>query len=318
MIPEKRSIAIMKELTIDKTKQTLMINGADVKNPLLLFLHGGPGTPQIGYVRHYQKELEQHFTVVHWDQRGSGLSYSKRIPHHSMTISHFISDAIQVTQWVLDHFSKTKLYLAGHSWGSVLALHVLQQRPELYYAYYGISQVVNPHYEESAAYHSIREMCDAKRASIVSKAIRFIGAPPWEKDIYHHIYRFCVELSRGGFTHHHRQALSIFFQMLTGNEYGIKNMHKFLNGHRFSKKHLTDELYLFNGFESIPFIRVPCFFISGRHDLIVPAEISKQFYQELEAPEKHWLQFENSAHTPHIEEPSLFASTLSRHALHHL
>ncbi|MCY8310859.1 alpha/beta hydrolase [Bacillus vallismortis] len=318
MIPEKKSIAIMKELSIDKTKQMLMISGADINNPLLLFLHGGPGTPQIGYVRHYQKELEKHFTVVHWDQRGAGLSYSKRIPQNSMTISHFISDAIQVVQWVLKRFSRTKLYLAGHSWGSLLALHVLQQRPDLFYAYYGISQVVNPHNEESAAYQFIREMSDVRSAGIVSKAIRFIGAPPWDKDIYHHIYRFCVEMSRGGFTHQRRQSLTLFFQMLTGKEYGVKNMHKFLNGLRFSKKHLTGEMYRFNGFTSIPSIKLPCFFISGRHDLIVPAEISKQYYQRLEAPEKRWIQFENSAHTPHIEEPFLFASTLRRHALYHL
>lgn len=163
MIPEKKSIAIMKELSIGNTKQMLMINGVDVKNPLLLFLHGGPGTPQIGYVRHYQKELEQYFTVVHWDQRGSGLSYSKRISHHSMTINHFIKDTIQVTQWLLAHFSKSKLYLAGHSWGSILALHVLQQCPDLFYAYYGISQVVNPHDEESTAYKHIREISESKK-----------------------------------------------------------------------------------------------------------------------------------------------------------
>lgn len=318
MIPEKRSIAIMKELNIENTKQMLMINGTDVKNPLLLFLHGGPGTPQIGYVRHYQKELEQHFTVVHWDQRGSGLSYSKRIPHHSMNIQHFINDAIHVTQWLLAHFSKTKLYLVGHSWGSLLALYVLQQRPDLFYAYYGISQVVNPHYEESASYQYLREISDAKSASIISPLIRFIGPPPWEKDIQHLIYRFCVEVSRGGFTYHRRHIFSVFFQMLTGSEYGIKNMHKFLKGQRFAKKHLTDELYRFNAFTSVPSIKVPCYFISGRHDLIVPAEISKQYYRRLEAPEKRWLQFENSAHAPHIEEPSLFASTLNLHALHHL
>lgn len=295
MIPEKKSIAIMKELSIRNTKQMLMINGVDVKNPLLLFLHGGPGTPQIGYVRHYQKELEQYFTVVHWDQRGSGLSYSKRISHHSMTIDHLIKDTIQVTQWLLAHFSKSKLYLAGHSWGSILALHVLQQCPDLFYAYYGISQVVNPHDEESTSYQNIRET-----------------------DIQHLIYRFCVELSRGGFTRRHRQSLAVLFQMLTGNEYGVRNMHSFLNGLRFSKKHLTGELYRFNAFTSVPSIKVPCVFISGKHDLIVPAEISKQYYQVLEAPEKRWFQFENSAHTPHIEEPALFANTLSRHARHHL
>ncbi|MGR2792506.1 alpha/beta fold hydrolase [Bacillus subtilis] len=318
MIPEKKSIAIMKELSIGNTKQMLMINGVDVKNPLLLFLHGGPGTPQIGYVRHYQKELEQYFTVVHWDQRGSGLSYSKRISHHSMTINHFIKDTIQVTQWLLAHFSKSKLYLAGHSWGSILALHVLQQCPDLFYAYYGISQVVNPHDEESTAYQHIREISESKKASLLSFLTRFIGAPPWKQDIQHLIYRFCVELSRGGFTRRHRQSLAVIFQMLTGNEYGVRNMHSFFNGLRFSKKHLTGELYRFNAFTSVPSIKVPCVFISGKHDLIVPAEISKQYYHKLEAPEKRWFQFENSAHTPHIEEPSLFANTLSRHARHHL
>lgn len=318
MIAEKRSISIMKELRIEHTKQMLMIDGADIKNPILLFLHGGPGTSQIGYARHYQKELEDHFTVVHWDQRGSGLSYSKRIPHHSMTISQLVNDAIQITEWLLGRFSKTKIYLAGHSWGSLIALHVLQQRPDLFYAYYGISQVVNPHHEESASYQYIRKITGMKRGSLRSSLIRFIGAPPWKKDIQHLIYRLCVEMSRGGLTHHHQQSLAILFHMLTGQEYGIRNIHKFLNGLRFSKKHLSEELYRFNAFASVPSINVPCYFMSGRHDLIVPSEISKQYYHVLEAPEKHWFQFENSAHTPHIEEPSLFASTLSSHALHHL
>ncbi len=318
MIPKNRSIAIMKELSIGHTKQTLMINGSDIKNPLLLFLHGGPGMPQIGYIRRYQKELERYFTVVQWDQRGSGLSYSKQIPHCSMTISQLIKDTIQVTQWLLNYFSKTKLYLAAHSWGSLLALQVLQQRPDLFYAYYGISQVVNIHCEESAAYQHLQEISVIKRNIILSHLIRFIGAPPWKRGIQHLIYRFCIEVSRGGFTYHHRQLLTIIFQMLSGHEYGIRNMGKFLNGLHFSKKYLNDELSGFNAFTTVPSIKVPCLFISGRHDLIVPAEISKQYYLKLEAPEKRWIQFEKSAHTPHIEEPSLFASTLSRHALYHL
>lgn len=80
-----------------------------------------------------------------------------------MTINHFIKDTIQVTQWLLAHFSKSKLYLAGHSWGSILALHVLQQRPDLFYTYYGISQVVNPQDEESTAYQHIREISESKK-----------------------------------------------------------------------------------------------------------------------------------------------------------
>ncbi|MCC8353624.1 alpha/beta fold hydrolase [Bacillus sp. AF23] len=310
---ENTSISFMKKLWIENTKQMLMINGNDKANPLLLFLHGGPGASQIGFIRSYQKELEQHFTVVNWDQRGSGLSYTKQIPQSSMTISQIIKDTIQVTEWLLDHFSKPKVYLAGHSWGSLLALHVLQERPDLFHAYYGISQVTNTQLEEKMAYDSLR-----KTNRFLSVALGLLGPPPWNKKIQHFIFRVCIELSRGGFTHHRRHILTVLCQLLAGNEYGIKNISRFIRGQRFSAKYLTDDLFRFDAFNSVSSIKVPSFFISGRHDLIVPAETSKQYYQFVDAPEKRWHYFKNSAHTPHIEEPSLFANTLSKHAVYHL
>ncbi|MEC1689786.1 alpha/beta fold hydrolase [Bacillus mojavensis] len=310
---ENTSISFMKELRIDNTKQMLMINGNDISNPLLLFLHGGPGASQIGFIRNFQRELEQNFTVVNWDQRGSGLSYTKQIPQSSMTISQIIKDTIQVTEWLLDHFSKTKVYLAGHSWGSLLALHVLQERPDLFHAYYGISQVTNTKLEEKMAYHSV---CKTNR--FLSLTLGLLGPPPWNKKIHHFIFRVCIELSRGGFTHHRRHILTVLCQLLAGNEYGLKNISRFIRGHRFSSKNLSDDLHRFDAFKSVSSIKVPCFFISGSHDLIVPAEISKQYYRFVDAPEKHWHYFKNSAHTPHIEEPSLFANTLSKHAVYHL
>ena len=83
-------------------------------------LHGGPGTGQIGFIRPFQQELEKHFVVVQWDQRGAGLSYSKKIPPQSMNINQFVHDTIEVTQHILKQLNKKQLYLVAHSWGRLL------------------------------------------------------------------------------------------------------------------------------------------------------------------------------------------------------
>ncbi|MED4857441.1 alpha/beta fold hydrolase [Bacillus atrophaeus] len=311
-------ISILKKYQIGNTEQVLMINGANRANPLLLFLHGGPGTAQIGYARHFQKELEQHFTVVNWDQRGAGLSYSKQVLKRSMTIRQFTEDAIEIAEMLVNSFKVQKIYLAGYSWGALLALTVLQTRPDLFYAYYGISQVVNVREEEQAAYRCLEEMNHENKKSIPAILLRLIGPPPWNKQIRHEIFRLCIELRRGGFTHKRQQAIKIFSQMLFGKEYGVKGCLQYIRGQSFSSRTLMDELYHFDAFKSVPSIKVPCCFISGRHDLIIPGTIPESYCQRLSAPDKSWHWFENSAHSPHLEEPKLFADILSTHGRYHL
>lgn len=103
-------ISMLQQLLINGSEQTIMINGDDRSNPLLLFLHGGPGTPQIGYARKYQNKLEKHFTVVNWDQRGAGLSYSKEIPGSSMTLDQLTADTIHLTERLCKQFSRQNIY----------------------------------------------------------------------------------------------------------------------------------------------------------------------------------------------------------------
>ena len=98
---------LMKE---DETSET---------KPVLLFLHGGPGSAQISYIDSFHEELDQDFTVVHWDQRGAGLSYQENLPDESMTIQQFIEDTIELTEKLLSHLGHSKLYIAGYSSGLV-------------------------------------------------------------------------------------------------------------------------------------------------------------------------------------------------------
>ena len=137
------SITSLEKITLGGIKQTILIRGHDTKSPILLFLHGGPGFPEMDIAYKFQRKLEEHFIVVNWDQRGAGKSFSKKIPRESMTIEQFISDAHELIRFLRERFDKEKIYLVGHSWGTTLGLLLTQRYPELFFAYVGIGQVVN-------------------------------------------------------------------------------------------------------------------------------------------------------------------------------
>lgn len=313
-----KRISMLQQLLINDSEQAIMINGDDRDNPLLLFLHGGPGTPQIGYARKYQNKLEKHFTVVNWDQRGAGLSYSKDIPGSSMTLDQLTADTIHLTERLCKQFGRQKVYIAGYSWGSVLALRVLQKRSDLYYGYIGISQVVNIQKEEAEAYRQLTAWSRERKHRLLQKTLDFIGAPPWNGQLQRSLFLLCIEMKGGGFTHNPIGALKAGGRMLFGEPYGVRGSFLAARGQMFSLKHLWEDLIFFDAGESVSSIEIPCCFMSGKFDLTVPGTTSYEYYQMVEAPYKEWHWFENSAHSPHLEEPERFAEVLSRFASFHL
>lgn len=137
---------------INGAKQGMFLQSENTENPVLLFLHGGPGSPEIAFSQKYPSGLEKLFTVCWWEQRGSGLSYSPKIPPREMTIEQMIADAVSVTQYLRNRFGKEKIYVMGHSWGSVLGVLTIQKHPELFHAYIGMGQVAQQDRSERLAY----------------------------------------------------------------------------------------------------------------------------------------------------------------------
>ena len=128
-------------IRINGTKQGMFLQSENTQNPVLLFVHGGPGSPEIAFTAKYPTGLEKLFTVCWWEQRGSGISYSRKLTPQEMTMQQMISDTIAVTQYLCERFGKEKIYIMGHSWGTLLSVLTVQQQPELFYAYIGIGQV---------------------------------------------------------------------------------------------------------------------------------------------------------------------------------
>ena len=152
-----------------------MIQSADVARPVMLFLHGGPGMPEFFLNTTHPTGLEQHFTMVWWEQKGSGLCYNPDIPAQSMTLDQLIADTLAVTDYLRHRFGKDKIYLLGHSWGSFLGFQVAAAAPERYQAYIGVGQVSYQLKSEVAAY---RYMLDHYRARGHAAMARTLEAAP--------------------------------------------------------------------------------------------------------------------------------------------
>ena len=148
----KNGIAEMRTITIGSVNQTILIRGENANNPVLLYLHGGPGSTEMIPFRLAHKNLEKYFTVVLWEQRGTGKSFSDDISPSGMTIDQFVSDTHELTGFLLKEFGKSKIVLAGHSWGTILGILTVSKYPNDYYAYAGSGQDINPTEGEKIGY----------------------------------------------------------------------------------------------------------------------------------------------------------------------
>ena len=148
-------------ININGVKQGMFIKSKDVSHPVLLYLHGG--MPDYFLTQKYPTGLEDYFTVVWWEQRGSGISYSADIPPETMTLEQMISDTLEVTNYLRNRFDKEKIYLMGHSGGTFIGIQAAARAPELYYAYIGVAQMSNQLKSEKLAYDYMLEQFKAER-----------------------------------------------------------------------------------------------------------------------------------------------------------
>jgi len=300
------SIASLEQITLGGIKQWILIRGHSIDNPLLLFLHGGPGSPEMGFAHKYNKKLEKHFLFVHWDQRGGGKSFSRKIPKESMNVEQFIADTHELILYLMKRFSKKKIILVGHSWGTSLGIRVVQRYPELISTYVGISQVVNMIDNEIVSHKFTLE--EAKKRGN-KKAIRQLKKlkPPYANSIR--------ELSKqrkwlnkfGGALYNHTSIWPLFKELFGAPEYTLLEILRYLRGSLFTLTSMWKEyVEKTDSIDDVRKLDVPVYFITGRYDFNAPFELVEKYYEKLQAPKKELIWFEKSAHSPNFEEPEKF------------
>lgn len=161
--------------------QWITIKGNDRGNPVVLFLHGGPGDALSPFADAMFAGWEKDFTLVQWDQRGAGRTYGKsgRSIEPTMTVERMTDDGIEVAQFLVKHLDKKKIIICGASWGSILGIHMAHARPDLFYAYVGNAQLVNTRKNDLASYTRVLELARASGDQQAINALTTIGPPPW-------------------------------------------------------------------------------------------------------------------------------------------
>ena len=297
------SIAEAGYLHLGGIDQWVMVRGENSANPLLILVHGGPGFPERPLFRYFNTPLEKSFTVVYWDQRGTGKSFDRRIPESSMTVEQFISDLDELVNAMRNRFGQEKVAIYGHSWGSALGVLYAARFPEKISVYCGAGQVGSWPASEAICYEFT--LAEAKRRKN-RKALRELGAigpPP------HSARKVIMQrkwLTRFAGMVRGMSMWELSRIMISGPECSILDLHNILRGALFSTYTMWEEVSALDLTKIAPALQVPVVFLLGRHDHVISPETSVAYFKILSAPSKKLAWFEESAHEPPFEEPEKF------------
>lgn len=300
-------ISLLEEVILGGTKQWILVRGSSEKNPIILFLHGGPGLPMMPFHQYFQNDIEKKYLVVHWDKRGTGKSYSENIPIESMNLSQILSDAHELVNLLKSRFCKDRIYLAGHSWGSIIGINLINLYPENFCGFISIGQVVDFSKSLNISYAYTLEKAKEQADEEAVNELIGIGEPPFNEDdtklsiILRNVGRF------GGKMHNEANFSNIAKNCEEYTEIDLVNIPKGLD---FSDKYLWNEIIRTNMLENHTNFRVPIFFLCGKYDYITPTVLVEEYCKKINAPLKKVIILENSAHYPFIEEPNEFSQSI--------
>ena len=292
-------------VNINGVKQGMFIKSKDATHPVLLYLHGG--MPDYFLTQRYPTGLEDYFTVVWWEQRGSGISYSADIPPETMTLEQMISDTLEVTNYLRHRFGKEKIYLMGHSGGTFIGIQAAAQAPELYYAYIGVAQMSYQLKSERLAYeYMLKQFKENGNKEMVRKLeaapVTMTDGTP---DAYLALRDPAMHSLGIGTTHDMNSVITgIFLPSLTNRDYTlIEKVNMWRGKSQSGVSPLWDKMLATDLTKELPELDLPVYFFEGIYDYTCSYTLAKSYFEKLKAPIKGFYTFEQSAHSPLFEEP---------------
>lgn len=273
------SIAELKQIDVNGSKQWITIRGDSTDKPVLLFLAGGPGGSQLAATRIELRELEKHFIVVNWDQPGSGKSFNA-ISKKDLTVQRYVNDGVEITKYLRNRFDKDKIYVVGESWGSALGLLLGKENPELYYAIMGTGQMISFLDTEKVDYGLAKKLANENGDIDLVKKLDKQGSPPYYgKNLALKSSSYLMylgkqmsknpEISNSGYN---------TFGEVGGPEYGIYDKINYFRGIISTFGHVYPQLYNIDFRNDIPQTDVPVYFFIGRHDINAPTHFVEEYY----------------------------------------
>jgi len=293
-------IDVMETVEIGGVKQVLYLRGENIENPVILYLHGGPGSPMIPLLHGFQYDWEKDFTVVHWDQRNAGKTFYLNDPDEvltSMSFERVLADAHEVTQYIKQKLNKDKIIILGHSWGSLLGTVLVQAYPQDYSAYIGVGQMVDIS-DMHVAYEKVLEVAHDKGNKRDVTALENLSPDEHFFEIrkYLNKYNLAEDMS-------FRLVMLAFTSPYNGFDYiryylGVSNYNY--------QRPLFDYLDEYDVRNYGTMYEVPVFYIMGDMDYQTPYPLAKEFFEEISAPVKMFFTMQDAGHMPMLDDKAEF------------
>lgn len=292
--------------------QWLSIRGKDRDNPIILLVHGGPGSTELAIGWAFQRGWEDYFTVVQWDQRGAGKTYSLNDPDTvipTLSVEQMKADLIEVAELAREKLGKEKIILLGHSWGTIIGLQAALERPDMIAAYVAHGQVINMQRNETEGFRLTMAAAKADRNAKAVLALETLEPYPGRLTVERIADQRAWSVHYGGLAAYRENASHWFGAMRLSSEYDDDVLKSFDAAGLASIMALMPEL---RGLDMDPITAspVPVFLLHGRHDLTTPPSAVAAWLEGLDAPVKAEYWFEHAAHLAFMEEPGTVLMTL--------
>ncbi len=309
--PLAGSVAELRRVDINGSSLGMMIRGDNVANPVLLYLAGGPGGSDLGALRRNGQRLEKSFTVASYDQRGTGKSFDSLDPTSTLTLSGAVDDAIAVTNYLRARFHQDTIYLVGNSWGSLLGVLAAQQHPELFTAFVGSGQMVDPLATDRLYYEDTLAWAARTGNTSVTDQLTRSGPPPYtdalqyepvlsnEQEVYPYDDAPLAEGASG------------FSENLIHPEYSLIEQAHLLAGFLNVFTVLYPQLQGVDFRTQVTTLAVPVYLVQGGHETRARAEPAAEWFQLLQAPTKQLITFPESGHRALFQQPDLFYQVMT-------
>jgi pimeloyl-ACP methyl ester carboxylesterase len=284
-------------VNIGGIEQWVQIRGQNRDNPVLLFLHGGPGGT-LSQLTSVFIPWEKDFTVVQWDQRGAGktLKSTGASIAETMSVDRMTKDGIEVAEYVRTHLHKEKVILLGHSWGSILGINMAKRRPDLFDAYVGTGQVSDLPRSLEIDYANLLQQAKTAQDQKTSLALAEIGPPPFDN----------------------RHKLQVFFGSINAyppasDQLAVEAIQRTLTSPPPNYS-LLDAYHTYQGYMKVPTVRlynemlhtnlaslgpdfaIPIFFLQGTADNLTPASLASDYFKTINAPHKEMVLLDGGGH----------------------
>jgi pimeloyl-ACP methyl ester carboxylesterase len=316
--PMPSSISEKIFVNINGMQLGMIIKSKDSTHPVLLYLHGG--LPDYFLTQKYPTHLEDYFTVVWWERRGSGLSFNADISQKEITLEQLLSDTKEVSNYLRKRFAKEKIYLMGRSGGTFIGIQAAARTPELYHAYIAVAQMTDQLKSERLAYEYMLAQFKMKGDKKMVRKLEFapVTLEDGTPDAYLALRDKAMHSLGIGTTHDMNSIITgMFLPSLTCREYTLtEKVNLWRAKARSGVSVLWDTIVITDLAKQVPEINIPVYFFHGIYDYTVSYPLAKKYFEQIKAPLKGFYTFNNSAHSPIFEEPLLVKEIIEKDVLH--